>query len=52
MFARLEDWVVRHYRDRLLPEDLADPSLMGESYRALDELTQILELGSLYHFQR
>ena len=51
-FKRLEDWVVRHYRDRLGPKDLADPALMGESYRALDELTQILQLGSLYHFQR
>jgi succinylarginine dihydrolase len=52
LYARLEDWVIRHYRDHLLPEDLKDPSLMGESYRALDELTDILELGSLYHFQR
>ncbi|MCH8202025.1 MAG: N-succinylarginine dihydrolase [Proteobacteria bacterium] len=51
-FERLEDWVKTHYRDRLLPDDLADPSLMGESYRALDELTEILGLGSLYHFQR
>ena len=52
LFERLEEWVGAHYRDRLLPEDLADPSLMGESYRALDELTEILGLGSLYHFQR
>ena len=52
LFARLEEWVGAHYRDRLLPEDLADPSLIGESYRALDELTKILGLGSLYHFQR
>ena len=51
-FDRLENWVRRHYRDRLLPEDLADPALIGESYRALDELTEILDLGSLYHFQR
>ncbi len=52
LYARLEAWVETHYRDRLLPEDLADPLLMGESYRALDGLTEILELGSLYHFQR
>ncbi len=52
LYARLEEWVGAHYRDRLLPEDLADPALIGESYRALDELTEILGLGSLYHFQR
>ena len=51
-FDRLEDWVRTHYRDRLTPDDLADPALMGESYRALDELTEILGLGSIYHFQR
>lgn len=47
----LEDWVNRHYRDELRMSDLADPHLLGESRSALDELTQILELGSLYDFQ-
>ncbi len=47
----LRDWVLRHYRDRLLPQDLADPQLAGEGLRALDELTQILRLGSIYDFQ-
>lgn len=47
----IEDWVSKHYRDRLLPEDIGDPALMRESQSALDELTQILELGSIYHFQ-
>jgi len=32
--------------------DLADPALLEESYRALDELTGILELPALYPFQR
>jgi succinylarginine dihydrolase len=32
--------------------DLADPALLDESRHALDELTQILGLGSLYDFQR
>ncbi|MGF1467618.1 MAG: N-succinylarginine dihydrolase [Sandaracinaceae bacterium] len=50
--ASLVGWVERHYRDRLLPADLADPSLLDESRRALDELTQLLDLGSLYPFQR
>jgi succinylarginine dihydrolase len=35
-------WVNRHYRDRLDAADLADPKLMEESRRALDELNRIL----------
>jgi succinylarginine dihydrolase len=50
--AELADWVERHYRDRLRPEDLADPQLLDESRAALDELTRILDLGSIYPFQR
>jgi len=52
LHARLEAWVRKHYRDRLVLADLADPSLLEESRTALDELTQILGLGSLYDFQR
>ncbi|WP_374763559.1 N-succinylarginine dihydrolase [Yunchengibacter salinarum] len=48
----LEGWVKRHYRDRLAPEDLCDPALMEESFTALDELTGLLGLGSVYDFQR
>jgi len=49
----LNDWVNKHYRDTLAPEDLPDPSLMEESFAALDELTQIMNLGSgFYPFQR
>ncbi|WPP47610.1 N-succinylarginine dihydrolase [Pseudomonas sp. AN-1] len=48
----LERWVARHYRDRLVSRDLADPQLLDESRAALDELTQILKLGALYSFQR
>ncbi|HJK99034.1 MAG TPA: N-succinylarginine dihydrolase [Polyangiaceae bacterium LLY-WYZ-14_1] len=48
----LEAWVDRHYRDRLAPADLMDPELLDEGRRALDELTGLLELGSLYEFQR
>jgi succinylarginine dihydrolase len=50
--AQLETWAIKHYRDRLSPEDLADPALAQESRMALDELTQILGLGSIYRFQR
>jgi len=48
----LVGWVGRHYRDRLAPSDLRDPKLARESFAALDELTRILELGSVYDFQR
>lgn len=47
----LLSWVDRHYRDRLSETDLADPHLLIECRTALDELTQILELGSVYPFQ-
>jgi succinylarginine dihydrolase len=47
----LETWIRGHYRDRLVPADLADPSLLDESRRALDELTQRLKLPSVYPFQ-
>jgi succinylarginine dihydrolase len=52
LLAHLEDWVRRHYRDRLESADLGDPALLAESRAALDELTQILALGSIYDFQR
>jgi len=52
MFDRLESWVNRHYRDQLAPQDLADPSLVLESFSALDELTQIFKLGAFYEFQQ
>ncbi|MEJ7732055.1 MAG: N-succinylarginine dihydrolase [Polyangiaceae bacterium] len=50
--AELRAWVTRHYRDRLLPADLADPVLAREALRAIDELSAILQLGSVFAFQR
>jgi len=52
LHAELVAWVARHYRDRLAPADLADPALLDESRRALDELSRLLRLGSVYPFQR
>jgi succinylarginine dihydrolase len=52
LFATLNDWVDRHYRDRLTQADLADPQLLREGREALDRLTQLLNLGSVYPFQR
>lgn len=49
---QLEQWVKNHYRDELSARDLADPHLVQESFTALDELTRILNLGSIYPFQQ
>lgn len=49
---QLEGWIERHYRECIKPADLADPALLDESVAALDELTGILGLGSIYPFQR
>lgn len=49
---RLEAWVDQHYRDELAPVDLADPRLLREAQEALDALTQLLELGAIYPFQK
>ena len=43
----LETWVQTHYRDRLTVADLADPALLQESRRALDELGCLLNLDRL-----
>src|SRR5665213_893972 len=51
LYGALTDWVRRHYRDRLSAADLADPTLALESRRALDELTKLLNIGSIYPFQ-
>jgi succinylarginine dihydrolase len=50
--AALDTWIRRNYRDRLAPADLADPALLDESRRALDEVSQLLGLGSVYPFQQ
>ena len=51
-FERLNNWVDKHYRDRLSVDDLRDVALLNESRTALDELTQLLKLGSVYPFQK
>lgn len=49
--ATLENWIRQNYRDRLESADLRDPALLDESRRALDELTRLLALPSIYPFQ-
>ncbi|MBV0933178.1 N-succinylarginine dihydrolase [Marinobacterium weihaiense] len=52
LYRQLVAWVERHYRDRLLPADLADPGLLHEVRSALEELSRILALEGVYAFQR
>jgi len=52
LHEELKAWIERHYRDEIRPVDLADPELANESFRALDELTQIFDLGAFYEFQQ
>ena len=57
LYEDLCAWVGRYYRDQLAPADLTDPALMEESFQALDELCQLLQLptevtGPIYDFQR
>ena len=51
LYAQLTAWVEEHYRDRLDEADLADPALLDESRTALEALTTLLALGSIYPFQ-
>lgn len=51
LYQKLKSWIEKHYRDELRQKDLADPKLVGEVRAALDELTQVLNLGPVYDFQ-
>jgi succinylarginine dihydrolase len=51
-FTKLETWIGKHYRDRLDAKELCDPKFIEEVETALDELTRILGLGSIYPFQK
>lgn len=52
LFAQLEGWIQKHYREQLSSDDLCAPEFIAEIETALDELTRILKLGSVYPFQR
>lgn len=51
LYSELRAWVERNYRDRMAATDLQDPALLSECRTALDELTQLLKIGSVYDFQ-
>lgn len=50
-YQKLVAWVNKHYRDRLTCDDFLDPQFTTEVCTALDELTRLMHLGSIYHFQ-
>ncbi len=47
-YEKLTGWVEKHYRDRLAPDDLADPALARESLEATEALAQVLGAPELY----
>jgi succinylarginine dihydrolase len=51
-YVNLRQWIQKHYRESLSVPDLADPNFLDECRRALDDLTQILNIGSVYSFQK
>lgn len=48
LYGMLKEWIALHYREELAPEDLADPSLIDESYKAVKALEEIVNLKGLY----
>lgn len=47
LYVKLKTWIMKHYRDRLSLNDLADCNLIEETYCALSDLEQILNLNLL-----
>ncbi|MEI6893290.1 MAG: N-succinylarginine dihydrolase [Colwellia sp.] len=52
LFSQLNTWIDNNYREHISNDDLRDPQLLTESRTALDQLTQILNIGSVYRFQQ
>jgi succinylarginine dihydrolase len=50
--AALVTWVKKHDREKLTAADLADPARLIKTRRALDELTALLGLGSIYPLRK
>ncbi len=49
---RLTEFIHKHYPDKFRSEDLSNPILYNKQRLALEELTQILNLGKIYSFQK
>lgn len=52
LYHQLKKWIEKYYRDQLSPKDLSDIQFLNEMREALNELSILLELGSLYDFQK
>jgi succinylarginine dihydrolase len=52
LFDKLTSWVKRYYRESLSLSDFREPALLTEIQTALDSLTNVLGLGSIYSFQK
>ena len=52
LYTALKSWIEKHYRDRLTLSDLQDHNFVTECHNTLDALTNILNLGPLYPFQK
>jgi succinylarginine dihydrolase len=52
LYEKLVNWAEKQYREELHLDDLANPNLIMDCHSALDELTNILQLGSIYGFQK
>ena len=50
LYRQLRHWIESHYRDRLTMNDLQDPNLLNECRIALDDLSQLLKIGSVSTF--
>jgi succinylarginine dihydrolase len=50
--AALEDFVKRHYRDRLSLDDLRDPRFMDEAFAALEALERLIGAEGFYELGR
>ncbi len=51
LYTALVSWVNRYYPEKLTAKELADPKLFQNNQEALDSITKILGLGSIYSFQ-
>ena len=52
LYEDLKTWIEAHYRDQLTVNDLADPKFYEEGCMSIDELTKIMQLGSVYDLQK
>lgn len=50
--AALEEFVTRHYRDRLSLDDLRDPAFMDEAFAALEALERLIGAKGFYELGR